>query len=174
MGKPMRISPGSAIALSLSLLLCACQIEAGDNAGNAAGPAPPGQGGEAPAPAGEDRGEPANLAGEPAGGVELSALPAETRANSTVTLTLSNGSDEQVGYNLCTSALESAAGREVPTNRVCTMELRTLEPGRTATYGYRLPVNMLDGSYRFASQVHRMESGEIVTVRSSGFTVRTP
>lgn len=155
----------SSIALALSVLLCACQIETEDQNGNSAGAAPPETAIEAPAEAASDE-------GEPAGGVELSVSPEETKANSSVTLTLRNGSDGQVGYNLCASALQTAEGREVPTNRVCTMELRTLEAGSTTTSSFRLPVNMLEGSYRFATQVHPMGSGEAATVRSNAFAVR--
>jgi hypothetical protein len=161
----MRSPARSSIVLALTLVLCACQVEAGGGSGNSAVPAPE-RDGKAP-PANDEH-------GEPAGGVELSASPKETKTKSSVTLTLRNGSAHDVGYNLCTSALETAAGREVPTSRVCTMELRTLEPGSTTTSSYQLPVNMLEGSYRFATQVHSMESGSVATVRSNAFTVRAP
>ena len=90
-----------------------------------------------------------------------------------MTLTLRNGDRQQIGYNLCTSALETSAGRPVPSNRVCTMELRTLGPGRSATYSYKLPVNMADGSYRFLTQVEWMQSGRRSGVRSNSFEVRS-
>jgi len=89
-----------------------------------------------------------------------------------MTLTLDNGSKEQVGYNLCTSALETSAGRAVPTGRICTMELRTLEPGKTVNYPYKLPVNMTAGNYRFVTQVEWIASGRRSGVRSNGFEIR--
>jgi hypothetical protein len=157
-----------ATASILSLLLSACGSGNGDlqggDGGNAAGSA---------APVEQPGNGPGNghSAGEPAQGVELSA-PEEANSGSGVTLTLLNGSAAQIGYNLCTSSLESSAGREIPTNQVCTMELRLLEPGGSATHRYSLPVNMLEGSYRFATQVHWTDEGRTATVRSNAFEVR--
>ncbi|HEU5481936.1 MAG TPA: hypothetical protein VFU80_02425 [Sphingomicrobium sp.] len=88
-----------------------------------------------------------------------------------MTLTLSNGSDRQVGYNLCNSALQTSAGRPVPSGRICTMELRTLEPGRTATYSYELPVNMAEGSYRFLTQVEWIGANRSSGIRSNSIEV---
>lgn len=165
----------SSTAMLVSLLLCACAVESGNEADNAAAPdrnatAPaPVEGGNQAPPARQ----PGNGADAPeAAEVTLSASPEQTTENSTVTLTLRNGSEEQVGYNLCTSDLQTAGGGKVPTNVVCTMELRTLEPGRTATYGYKLPVNMATGSYRFATQVHWTDSGRTDRIRSNIFEVR--
>jgi hypothetical protein len=154
-------------ALVLLLLLCACGAGNGNSQGDAAGNAsvpPAGQPG--PGPGNGDS------AGVPVEGVELSA-PAEAKPGSGVNLELRNGSAEQIGYNLCTSTLESAAGREMPTSQVCTMELRMLEPGATATYRFTLPVNMLDGSYRFVTQVHWMDEGRMAAVRSNAFEVQS-
>ncbi|HUG46726.1 MAG TPA: hypothetical protein VMK31_09500 [Sphingomicrobium sp.] len=159
----------SSIALVLSLLACACRTEAGDGTGKEQG----GEGGnqEAGNQAARHPGNGASPRG-PVVGVELS-VPREASANSTVRLALRNGSPEPIGYNLCTSRLESAKGRKIPTSRACTMELRTLEPGRIATYGYTLPVNMLEGSYRFATQAQAMQSGTAARVKSNAFTVRS-
>lgn len=55
-----------------------------------------------------------------------------TNAGATMTLTLRNGSKEQIGYNLCTSAIETTSGKNIESGRVCTMEPRTVEPGRSA------------------------------------------
>lgn len=161
----------------LPLLLLACTVEGGNQAenipaadGNQSTGAPP----ATSPPESSPPQQPGNNAQspEPSGDVTLSAAPASTTEGATVTLTLSNGSKEQIGYNLCTSNLETSGGQDVPTSRVCTMELRTLEPGRTADYRYELPVNMVDGSYRFSTQVEWMDSGRRGTVRSNSIEVR--
>lgn len=170
-------------AIPLSLLLCACGGDVANQADNfgttganntAVAPAN-GAAGNAAASPGEPAApqQPGNgvQAPEPSGQVALSAAPARTTGGSTMTLTLTNGSSGQIGYNLCTSALQTSAGRPVPTSRVCTMELRTLEPGRRADYRYELPVNMPDGSYRFVTQVEWMESGRRSSVQSNSFEV---
>lgn len=168
--------PGLAVPF-LSLLLLGCNVETGNEAQNAeasdaseTAPAPPGTQPPDSSPP-QQPGKNA-LAPEGSGEVALGAAPASTTEGATVTLTLSNGSQQQIGYNLCTSDLETSAGRRVPTNRVCTMELRTLEPGRSADYRYALPVNMSEGSYRFSTQVHWMDSGRRSTVSSNSFKVR--
>ena len=160
----------SSTALALSLMLCACSADGANQAGNATAPQ-----GNAAAPAvpGTANERLPQQQPEPSEEITLSVSPEQTTENSTVTLTLRNGSEEQLGYNLCTSALETAAGREVPTSRVCTMELRTLEPERTATYRYELPVNVAQGSYRFAAQVNWMASNRTSLVRSDAFEVRS-
>lgn len=179
----MAMQSRSSAALCLALLLCACGTENGNQAANGAesnsvaelaaqspnradsagrpGATPPSQalGSGAQAP-------------EPSGDVTLLAAPARVSEGATVTLTLRNGSRERVGYNLCTSDLQTSAGRSVPTSRVCTMELRTLEPGGTADHRYKLPLNMPGGSYRFVTQVEWMQSGRRDGVESNSFEVR--
>jgi hypothetical protein len=160
----MSISRSAAI---LSLLLCACGTGNGDLQGDEAGNAvvpPADQSGTGPGTGDSE--------GAPVQGVELAA-PAEAKPGSGVNLELRNGSASEIGYNLCTSTLKSAAGREMPTSQVCTMELRTLKPEATATYRFPLPVNMLEGSYRFATQVHWMDEGRMATVRSNAFEVQS-
>lgn len=176
---------------SLSLLLCACGGDAGNGADSfgatdaneavlapaddAAGDAgaPPGEPAAPPPGAAAGPRQPGNGAQlpEPSGQVTLSAAPARTTGGSTMTLTLTNSSSEQIGYNLCTSTLQTSAGRPVPTSRVCTMELRTLAAGRSTDYRYELPVNMPDGSYRFVTRVEWMESGRRSSVQSNSFEV---
>lgn len=104
--------------------------------------------------------------------VSLSAAPVEAAEGATITLMLSNGSDERIGYNLCASELQTGDGRPVPTANVCTMELRTLEPGATADHRYKLPLNMPDGSYRFLTRVEWMHSGRRSGIPSNSFEVR--
>lgn len=158
-------------AVALASLLFACTVD-GDNASNnaeselnegmaAPGAVPPGQ-----QPV---SGEPATA---PTGDVSLRASPERVSAGATVTLTLNNGSQGRLGYNLCTSVLQRAAGEEVRTDRVCTMELRILEPGRTATYSYDLPGTLEDGSYRFSASVDRMDDGAPTALTSNAIEVR--
>lgn len=138
---------------------------------NDGAPAQPGAppNGQTPVPPDQNQVEPAP---EPAGPVTLAAAPRRTSAGSTVTLTLSNGSRQAVGYNLCTSALQTRAGRAVDTDRVCTLELRTLNPGQRATYGYELPASLPDGRYRFSTGLDRMPEGGRTTVISNNIAVR--
>lgn len=105
-------------------------------------------------------------------GFTLSAAPASAAAGATMTLTLRNGSRSQGGYNLCTSGLETAAGVPVASDRMCTMELRTLAPGTSATYAYEIPARLAGGSYRFVTNVERMNAGARTIVRSNNFEVR--
>lgn len=108
----------------------------------------------------------------PAGAVTLTAAPPVTTAGSTMTLTLANASQQTIGYNLCTSALQTTSGAPVPTGVVCTMELRTLQPGRTASYNYRLPANLAQGRYHFSTNVERMPAGDRGTITSNTLDVR--
>lgn len=89
----------------------------------------------------------------PAASVSLSAA----RSGSEVTLTLRNDSAAEVQYNLCTSALQrSASGvwSELQTGDVCTMELRSLQPGQSATFVKSLPSGLGSGEYRYVARVH--------------------
>jgi hypothetical protein len=59
------------------------------------------------------------------------------RRRDSIVLTLYNESMRKVCYNLCSSAVErrTTSGWQVmPTDRVCTMELRTLDPADYATF----------------------------------------
>lgn len=172
-------------ALLLSLLLCACSVETGNEAEQAGaadanevtatGDVGESAGGDATAPPGTPPPEQPGTNGqaaEPAGEVVLSAAPGRTTAGGTMTLTLRNDSREQIGYNLCSSAIETSGGRPVPTDRICTMELRLLEAGRSANYSYELPEQLADGTYRFLAQVEWMGSNRRSGVRSNSFEVR--
>ena len=83
-------------------------------------------------------------------------LMAETVDSRTVRLTLHNDSSDPAGYNLCTSRLQRRDGStwmRVETDEVCTMELRTLQPGSTATFEKRLPAGIAPGEYRYVTNV---------------------
>ena len=124
---------------------------------------------QSPSPAPPSNGQPSL---EPSGDVQLSASPSRTTAGSTVTLTLTNSASFTVGYNLCTSAIETADGSNVPLDRVCTMELRTLQPGRSANYSFELPGNLADGRYRFSTSAEKMDGGARAVVKSNIFSVQ--
>lgn len=101
--------------------------------------------------------------------VTLSAEPATVSAGESVTLILRNDSPSEVGYNLCASGLERRAGGSwtpVPSDRVCTMELRMLAAGADARYELELPEGLEVGEYRFTTSVHQLAGGETVPVRS--------
>ncbi|MGH7463859.1 MAG: hypothetical protein ACREK1_01710, partial [Longimicrobiales bacterium] len=79
-------------------------------------------------------------------------------------------------YNLCTSSLErqTADGWEVvPTDIVCTMELRILEAGQEAGYPAALPTPLSPGQYRYNTSIQLMEANEGHRVTSNAFRVGT-
>lgn len=107
--------------------------------------------------------------------ITLGVDPDVASPGATVELTLTNSSADPIGYNLCTSGLERRDGGDwepVASNRVCTMELRTLEPGSAARYSYELPAGLASGEYRFTTTAENLTAGGRTGVRSEAFTVR--
>lgn len=158
-----------ALTVVLVLLLCACAPADENTVLNVPADATANaqsNGTAAPAPA------PPTAPVDEASGITLSAAPAQAAAGATMTLTLRNGSRSEAGYNLCTSGLENAAGVPVASDRVCTMELRMLAPGGSATYAYELPDRLAAGTYRFITNLERMDAGTRAVVRSNTFEVR--
>lgn len=155
-------------AVALASLLFACTVD-GENASNNAESAELNGGLAVPPAQQPPTGEGATV---PAGDIGLRASPERVGPGASVTLTLNNGSRGRLGYNLCTSLLQTAAGEEVRSDRVCTMELRILEPGRAATYSYDLPSALEDGSYRFSTSVEPMDDGAPTTFTSNAIEVR--
>ncbi len=105
--------------------------------------------------------------------VELRVEPTTLQAGDTATLILRNNSSVTLGYNLCPTALERKDGemwQAIPSERMCTMELRMLEPGQEASYRYGLPTDLVAGDYRFVTGVNRMPDGDGTGVASE--TVR--
>lgn len=105
----------------------------------------------------------------------LTVQPDPARPGQPVELTLRNGTAADVGYNLCTSGLERRAGESwqaVPSDRVCTMELRLLPPGDQARYPLDLEPELAPGEYRFRTRVERMQTGDREDVVSRPFQVR--
>jgi hypothetical protein len=106
--------------------------------------------------------------------VTLRVEPATARSGSTVQLVLSNGSAGAVGYNLCSSGLERRTAdvwQPVPSDRVCTMELRLLPPGEQVSYPIDLPPGLAAGEYRFVTNLEYQATATSGVVRSEGFRV---
>ncbi len=86
-------------------------------------------------------------------GVSLAAA----RAGDAVRLTLTNRSGGPVGYNLCSSALlgrgEDGAWMPVPTDLICTMEIRTLTGGASDSFAYPIPAGLAAGDYSWRATV---------------------
>ena len=100
--------------------------------------------------------------------ITLTAAKTESR----VLLTLRNESGGPIGYNLCTSALQrEIAGKWEPeeTGDICTMEIRTLPNGDSATFEKTLPDGLTPDEYRYATSVE--SNGNRVVVASNSFTV---
>ena len=107
--------------------------------------------------------------------ITLRAEPATAAAGANVELILENRSGADVGYNLCTSALERVVngnGQPVPSDRACTLELRLLAPSQNTRYTISLPAGLTAGEYRWVARVERMNSNEMVTVTSNTFRVQ--
>lgn len=83
------------------------------------------------------------------------SLSAEQRSANVVLLRLTNGSDTPIGYNLCASSMErqDTTWTQMPSDIMCTMELRTLSSGATATFERRITDPISPGTYRFRTAV---------------------
>lgn len=114
------------------------------------------------------------ISAEDTAGVRLMLAATSAAPADTITITLDNTSSATVGYNLCTSSLERRTGDEwqpVPSDRVCTMELRMLEPGEQAGFPLPLPPDLTPGEYRVVTGLHPTDADERVDVASTPFTV---
>lgn len=108
-------------------------------------------------------------------GVTMTVTPERAEPGDSVTLVLRNDSQDELGYNLCTSGLlrrtDGDAWEPVPSDRACTRELRMLSPRQRATYDLDLPAGLAPGTYRFETNVQRIEQNVSETVASESFTV---
>lgn len=108
-------------------------------------------------------------------GISLHVQPETVRAGQSVTLRLVNEhAPEQLGYNLCTSHLELRGGEDwepVPSHRVCTMELRILDPNRSAHFEVGLPSDLAPGEYRAVTVVHVLQTDDRLEVTSLPFRI---
>jgi len=119
---------------------------------------------------------PPTNAGGSASAVVLTVDRAQYRTGDPLVLTLRNATTQTVGYNLCGAGLDRRVGsewREVQPGlaEVCTMELRTLAPGASATHRHTVPGGVSAGEYRVRSAVESPLGGSWVPVRSTGFTI---
>jgi hypothetical protein len=121
---------------------------------------------------------PSSAGGSAAGtpSLELTVQPQPARASQEITLTLTNRSDQEVGYNLCPSVLQRRVEGEwqtsaVPFTEVCTMELRVLDPGASGTFRHPLPAGIPAGTYRFRTGVEWPLGGDRADVESAPFEV---
>ena len=76
-------------------------------------------------------------------------------AGRSLELRLRNDSAQAVGYNLCASSLERKVGQSwqpVASQRICTMELRSLPPGQEARYSLVLE-QLPPGEYRATARL---------------------
>ncbi len=83
------------------------------------------------------------------------SLTATQRSANVVLLRLTNGSDSAIGYNLCASSLErqDETWTQMPSDIMCTMELRTLSSGATASFEREIREAITPGTYRFRTAV---------------------
>lgn len=105
---------------------------------------------------------------------ELLIAPETPVPGQDVTLTLENLYGPTVGYNLCTSTLVRDEGGqfvEVPSDRVCTMEIRSLPVGQRDSYTLPMPAGLPTGVYRFRVALDQGEGAGPTTVDSHLFFV---
>lgn len=91
-------------------------------------------------------------------------------------MTLRNAGERMLGYNACTWTLErgdDGAWRTAPheDERMCTMELRLLEPGRSVDINFSFDERLPAGEYRLRAWLERMESGGREHVLSRPFAI---
>jgi hypothetical protein len=101
--------------------------------------------------------------------------PATAAPGDPITLVLENRSADAVGYNLCTSQLERRTDfgwEDVPADRACTMEIRSLAPGEEARFSLCLETVHATVDHRFWTSVHDLASGTEARIPSQPFGVR--
>jgi hypothetical protein len=109
---------------------------------------------------------------EPGSGASLRAEADAFVPGGEVRLVLENVTGDVLGYNLCTHALERNDGGEwnaLAIPRVCTMELRLLDPGVEASYDTTLPEELEAGEYRFRIAVNFMDTDRYRDLASVAF-----
>lgn len=97
-------------------------------------------------------------------------------AGETAVVILTNTFGHAIGYNLCISALERQSnGRwqqsDLDRDRVCTTELRILQPGGRVTYSRLLNPALPAGEYRLRTTLENLEARSREPVVSTTFRV---
>jgi hypothetical protein len=108
------------------------------------------------------------------GPVTLAVEPRSLSPGDSLTLVLKNDSPGAIFYNLCPSVLERRARESwerVPSERMCTLELRRLQPGQEVRYPLQLPPSVAPGEYRYAARIEDLRNGTHAIVRSGMFLV---
>jgi hypothetical protein len=106
--------------------------------------------------------------------VRLHVQPRPAAPGDSLVLVLENASAEPIGYNLCASGLEQRAGdawRAVREERVCTMELRMLEPGQQARFAFLPPPGLAPGEYRAVTAIERQGAAGLESLASTPFSI---
>lgn len=89
-----------------------------------------------------------------------------------ITVALSNGTDDAVGYNFCHRAWErkvGAAWEKIEELNICIPEYSTLEPGSTAEETLMVPYILPVGTYRVSTAIQLGDGS--VQIRSNEFSV---
>lgn len=97
-------------------------------------------------------------------------------AGAPVITRLTNRTGRRVGYNLCRSRIErqndEGDWRPVQAEtEVCTAELRSLSPGQSATYTFRIPPHSRRGAHRIRTTLEDLQGGSGLDVVSNAFTI---
>lgn len=97
----------------------------------------------------------------------------------TVSATLVNLSSRPLGFSFCNARLQRRNGSSWQTVdealMICTLELRMLSPGGSATYTRQLPEDLATGVYRLQAFVGRDGPGEPISTQGfavQGFTLQ--
>ena len=109
-------------------------------------------------------------------GVRFTVDRAAYAPGDTVSARLVNGSELDLGYNLCLASLErqEGAGWTVVDEPlwICTSDLKRLPAGESVPYRRALSAGLERGRYRLRTRVeHPLPGGSRAEVRSAAFTV---
>jgi hypothetical protein len=126
----------------------------------------------APSPQAPAEETPAPQTGSNITGVHFGA---ERVSATSMRLSLDNGAQQAIGYNLCNSELQRRTGSDwarVPSDTMCTMQLMTLNPGHDATFEKDLPAGLEAGEYRFVTSIENPLEAAPAAITTDSFVVR--
>lgn len=100
---------------------------------------------------------------------------AEYQGGTTVRMRLTNKTGRRVTYNLCRSRIERGSDgdwRPVQSSlaEACTVELRSLSPGQSVTYAFKLG-SLRRGAYRIATDLDDPQGRARIVATSNAFTI---